>query len=94
MTAFLDTNILIYAAAQQDTRSAVARDLLRRRCTISVQVLNEFAAVAHRRKLSQISGDPRPSPSLRARPRVYSRHRSRMIACTRRHDDKRISAVC
>lgn len=49
MSAFLDTNILIYAAAQQDTRSAVARDLLRRRCMISVQVLNEFAAVAHRR---------------------------------------------
>ena len=47
--AFLDTNILIYAAAQQDLRTPTARDLLRQRCTISVQVLNEFTAVAHRK---------------------------------------------
>jgi predicted nucleic acid-binding protein len=47
--AFLDTNILIYAAAQQDLRTPAARDLLRQRCTISVQVLNEFTAVAHRK---------------------------------------------
>ena len=46
---FLDTNILVYAAAQQDLRSARARDLLRQRCQISVQVLNEFTAVAHRK---------------------------------------------
>lgn len=47
--AFLDTNILIYAAAQQDLRTPTARDLLRQRCVISVQVLNEFTAVAHRK---------------------------------------------
>lgn len=47
--AFLDTNILIYAAAQQDLRTATARELLRQRCVISVQVLNEFTAVAHRK---------------------------------------------
>lgn len=45
--AFLDTNILIYAAAQQDLRTPTARELLRQRCVISVQVLNEFTAVAH-----------------------------------------------
>jgi predicted nucleic acid-binding protein len=46
--AFLDTNVLIYAMASADPRCAAARDLLRRRCLVSVQVLNEFAAVAHR----------------------------------------------
>ena len=46
---FLDTNILIYAAAKQDLRSARARELIRSRCLISVQVLNEFTSVAHRK---------------------------------------------
>ncbi len=46
---FLDTNILVYAAARQDLRSARARDLLRQRCLVSVQVLNEFTTVAHRK---------------------------------------------
>lgn len=47
--AFLDTNILVYAAVQQDLRTAAARALVMERCMISVQVLNEFTAVAHRR---------------------------------------------
>ncbi|HME25208.1 MAG TPA: PIN domain-containing protein [Acetobacteraceae bacterium] len=46
---FFDTNILIYAALQPDPRSEVARDLLAQRGVISVQVLNEFASVAHRK---------------------------------------------
>jgi predicted nucleic acid-binding protein len=46
---FLDTNVLVYAALQPDPRSEVARDLLARRGTISVQVLNEFVNVAHRK---------------------------------------------
>jgi predicted nucleic acid-binding protein len=47
--AFLDTNILVYATLQSDPRSQPARDLLSQRCVISVQALNEFANVAHRR---------------------------------------------
>ena len=49
--AFLDTNILIYALAQDDARTPVAERLLSQGGVISVQVLNEFAAVA-RRKLN------------------------------------------
>jgi predicted nucleic acid-binding protein len=46
---FFDTNILLYAAMQPDRRSDAARSLLARGGVISVQVLNEFAAVAHRK---------------------------------------------
>ena len=44
---FLDTNVLIYAIAQDDARTAQA--LLQQGGMISVQVLNEFANVAHRK---------------------------------------------
>jgi predicted nucleic acid-binding protein len=46
---FLDTNILVYATLGGDRRCDVARSLLRAGGTISVQVLNEFAATAHRK---------------------------------------------
>lgn len=46
---FLDTSILIYLLAQDDPRSQVAESLLLAGGHISVQVLNEFAAVAHRK---------------------------------------------
>ena len=46
---FLDTNVLVYAALQPDPRSETARALLARRGMISVQVLNEFVNVAHRK---------------------------------------------
>ncbi|APT60404.1 pilus assembly protein (plasmid) [Roseomonas gilardii] len=55
---FLDTNILLYAALQPDPRSETARGLLARGGLVSVQVLNEFTAVA-RRKLR------RPWPEVR-----------------------------
>ncbi len=45
-SAFFDTNILVYATAEQDSRFSVATDLLAQGGTISVQVLNEFANVA------------------------------------------------
>ena len=45
-TAFLDTNILIYAALQPDPRSDAARALLAQGGLIGVQSLNEFTAVA------------------------------------------------
>jgi predicted nucleic acid-binding protein len=48
---FLDTNVLIYAVALDDPRSARAEELLATGATISVQILNEFVSVA-RRKLS------------------------------------------
>ena len=49
--AFLDTNILVYAVALDDPRTARAEGLLASGATISVQILNEFVSVA-RRKLS------------------------------------------
>ncbi len=47
--AFLDTNVLLYAALQPDPRSDAARGLLARGGIVSVQVLNEFVAVARRK---------------------------------------------
>jgi predicted nucleic acid-binding protein len=46
---FLDTNVLIYAAAQDDPRAVIATALVAEGGRISVQVLNEFAAVARRK---------------------------------------------
>jgi len=53
MTAkpFFDTNVLIYALAQNDARAGKAEELLADGGIVSVQSLNEFAAVA-RRKLA------------------------------------------
>jgi predicted nucleic acid-binding protein len=48
---FLDTKVLVYAAAKDDPRAAIATALLAKGGRISVQVLNEFASVA-RRKLN------------------------------------------
>jgi predicted nucleic acid-binding protein len=48
---FFDTTILIYSISSEDPRAAVAEKLLAAGGYISVQVLNEFAAVA-RRKLN------------------------------------------
>ncbi|WP_269931391.1 PIN domain-containing protein [Aminobacter sp. HY435] len=44
----LDTNILVYAFTT-DPRSKTAEQLLARGCSVSVQGLNEFANVAHRK---------------------------------------------
>lgn len=50
---FLDTNVLIYALAENDPRSPKAEELLAAGGTVSVQVLNEFASVARKKlKLS------------------------------------------
>ena len=46
---FLDTSVLVYAIGQQDARSARADELLDAGGVVSVQVLNELAAVAHRK---------------------------------------------
>ena len=47
--AFFDTNLLIYAAIVEDSRSLRAEELLAAGGTISVQVLNEFVSVARRK---------------------------------------------
>ena len=46
---FFDTNVLIYAVAQGDPRAAQAEALLSGGGVLSVQVLNEFVAVARRK---------------------------------------------
>jgi len=46
---FFDTTILLYSISSEEPRAAVAEKLLANGGWISVQVLNEFAAVAHRK---------------------------------------------
>lgn len=55
---FLDTNIIVYAFSQGDLRNQVAERLLVEAGTLSVQVFNEFVAVA-RRKLNKSWDDVR-----------------------------------
>jgi predicted nucleic acid-binding protein len=47
--AFLDTNVFVYAIAQDDPRTNDAEELIAKGGTVSVQVLSEFAAVATRK---------------------------------------------
>jgi predicted nucleic acid-binding protein len=47
--AFFDTNVLIYAIAGADPRSERAEELLASGGVLSVQVFNEFTAVARRK---------------------------------------------
>jgi predicted nucleic acid-binding protein len=54
--AFFDTTILIYSISSEEPRAVVAEKLLAEGGWISVQVLNEFAAVA-RRKLNMSWAD-------------------------------------
>ena len=49
---FLDTNVVLYAFRRDHARSQVAEAILAAGGTLSVQVLNEFVAVA-RRKLGK-----------------------------------------
>jgi len=55
---FFDTNVILYAFRQNDTRGQVAETLLAAGGALSVQVLNEFVAVA-RRKLDKSWKDVR-----------------------------------
>jgi predicted nucleic acid-binding protein len=48
-SAFIDTNVLLYAMVPEDPRSVAAEALLQTRPAISVQVLNEFANVTRRK---------------------------------------------
>jgi predicted nucleic acid-binding protein len=49
--AFFDTNVLVYAMAEDDPRSRQAEELLAGGGEISVQILNEFVSVARRKIL-------------------------------------------
>jgi predicted nucleic acid-binding protein len=49
---FLDTNVVLYAFRRDDPRTGIAESLLSAGGIVSVQVLNEFVAVA-RRKLDK-----------------------------------------
>ena len=55
---FFDTNIILYAFSQNDPRGPIGETLLAAGGALSVQVLNEFAAVA-RRKLHKSWADVR-----------------------------------
>ena len=48
---FFDTNLLIYAVAHDDPRSAQAEELLASGGVVSAQILTEFASVARRKLL-------------------------------------------
>ena len=50
--SFFDTDVILYAFRQDDTRGQVAETLLAAGGALSVQILNEFVAVA-RRKLDK-----------------------------------------
>jgi len=47
--AFFDTNILVYVIGEKEQRTERAEELIAGGGVISVQVLNELAAVAHRK---------------------------------------------
>jgi predicted nucleic acid-binding protein len=47
--AFFDTNVLVYVVGHRDDRTASAEALVAGGGVVSVQVLNELAAVAHRK---------------------------------------------
>lgn len=47
--SFLDTNVLLYLLSSDDDKAGVVEKLLEGQHQISVQVLNEFAAVARRK---------------------------------------------
>jgi predicted nucleic acid-binding protein len=46
---FFDTNVILYAFRQDDPRGRLAEGLLAAGGSVSIQVLNEFAAVARRK---------------------------------------------
>ena len=50
MTAFFDTNILVYAFANEESKRKIAQKTLVSGGVISVQVLNEFANVLRKKQ--------------------------------------------
>lgn len=87
---FFDTNVLIYAFAEDDSRGAKAEELIAGGGVIGVQVLNEFTNVA-RRKLhwqwSEIEAAIKAIEELlgAARPLTTAIHRH-AVALARDHE--------
>jgi predicted nucleic acid-binding protein len=50
MTAFFDTNVLVYAFANDEAKRSRAQQILAEGGVISVQVVNEFANVLHKKQ--------------------------------------------
>lgn len=46
----LDTNVLVYAVSQDRDKAQVSKELIARGGIVGVQVLNEFVAVARRKR--------------------------------------------
>lgn len=61
---FLDTNIIVYALAENDPRAERAGDLLAAGATISVQVLNEFISLARTPKFDMPWQDIREAEAI------------------------------
>lgn len=49
MPAFFDTNVALYLLSSDERKAQIAEDLIAAGGTVSVQVLNEFVAVARRK---------------------------------------------
>lgn len=50
MSAFLDTNVVLYALGSEERKRTTARDLLGRQPTVSTQVINESSHVLRRKQ--------------------------------------------
>jgi predicted nucleic acid-binding protein len=85
---FFDTNILVYPFSQSAAKTAVARNLLGGGGVVSIQILNEFAAVMRtklkldlprvRRQIEDVMNNC-PDP----RPLTPETHRAGMRLCER-----------
>lgn len=53
--AFIDTNVLLYLAADDEAKADRAEDILRAGGIVSVQVLNEFVSVARRKTTLELA---------------------------------------
>jgi predicted nucleic acid-binding protein len=62
VSAFFDTNVLVYAQ-QVDGKADRARALFATGGKLSVQVLNEFAAVSRRKQKRDGAKSPKRSPT-------------------------------
>ena len=73
MTPFIDTNVLVYAQGS-GAKSEKARQVILAGGVISVQVLNEFAAVLSRKLRCRMGGNRRRAGRRpgNARPRASS----------------------
>ncbi len=88
-TVFFDTNIPLYLFAGDDAKASRAEDLLTEGGIVSVQVLNEFVAVARRKHGAQWPAVEAGVAALRqvcrVEPLTLETH-ERAVALARRYD--------